>query len=91
MRLNSPNKFFDALASGKMVITNFSGWIRDLVEENECGIYLKPENPEEFESLIKPFLVEAQLRKQQDNARKLAERSFNKDEQIKNLMNFLTT
>ncbi len=91
MRLNSPNKFFDALASGKMVITNTSGWIRDLVEENECGFYLDPENPEEFVSMIKPFMVESQLSKQQNNARKLAERSFDKDERIKKLMNFLTT
>lgn len=91
MRLNSPNKFFDALASGKMVITNTSGWIRDLVEENECGFYLDPENPEEFVSMIKPFLVKSQLRKQQDNARKLAEGSFDKDKQIKKLLNFLTT
>ena len=34
MKLNSPNKFFDALASGKMVITNTNGWIRNLVGDS---------------------------------------------------------
>jgi glycosyltransferase involved in cell wall biosynthesis len=91
MKLNSPNKFFDALASGKLVITNTKGWIRDLVEENNCGFYLDPENPREFVSMIKPFLVESKLRKQQDNARKLAEKSFNKEDRIEGLLNFLAT
>jgi glycosyltransferase involved in cell wall biosynthesis len=90
MKLNSPNKFFDALASGKMVITNTKGWIHDLVKENECGFYLDPENPQDFISMIKPFLVESQILKQQDNARKLAEKSFDKDKRIKELLNFLT-
>jgi glycosyltransferase involved in cell wall biosynthesis len=91
MKLNSPNKFFDALASGKMVITNTKGWIHDLVKENDCGFYLDPENPQDFISMIKPFLVKSQLLKQQDNARKLAEKSFDKDKRIKELLNFLTT
>lgn len=91
MKLNSPNKFFDALASGKMVITNTKGWIRDLIEENDCGFYLDPENPGKFVSMIKPFLVESQLRIQQDNARKLAVKSFDKDIRIKELLNFIST
>jgi len=91
MKLNSPNKFFDALASGKMVITNTKGWIHDLVIKNECGFYADPENPEEIVSMIKPFLVESRLRQQQDNARKLAEKLFDKDERIKKLLHFITT
>jgi glycosyltransferase involved in cell wall biosynthesis len=91
MNLNSPNKFFDSLASGKMVITNTNGWIRDLVEENECGFYQAPENPGEFVSLIKPFLLKSQLRNQQNNARKLAEKSFDKDRNIKKLLDFIST
>ena len=56
MELNSPNKFFDALASGKLVITNTRGWISNLIAKNECGFYMDPDNPEEFASKIKPFL-----------------------------------
>lgn len=89
MKLNSPNKFFDALASGKMVITNTSGWIRDLLEKNKCGFYLDPEHPDEFISMIEPFLEGSKLLTQQDNARKLAKESFDKDKQINELLNFV--
>ena len=89
MKLNSPNKFFDALASGKIVITNTRGWIRDLVEKNECGFYLDPENPEDFVPMVNPFLSEPHLHKQQDNSRKLAEGSFDKDKRIQELLDFI--
>mgnify|MGYP001025469162 FL=1 len=37
---NSPNKFFDALASGRPVIVNQPGWTRELVEDNDAGVYV---------------------------------------------------
>jgi glycosyltransferase involved in cell wall biosynthesis len=37
---NSPNKFFDALASGRPVIVNQPGWTRELVEDNGAGLYV---------------------------------------------------
>ncbi|MHB8761882.1 MAG: glycosyltransferase family 4 protein [Coriobacteriia bacterium] len=37
---NSPNKFFDALASGRPVIVNQPGWTRELVEESGAGLYV---------------------------------------------------
>lgn len=37
---NSPNKFFDALASGRPVIVNQPGWTRELVEESGAGVYV---------------------------------------------------
>ena len=88
MELNSPNKFFDALASGKLVITNTRGWISNLIAKNECGFYMDPDNPEEFASKIKPFLNKHKLKIQQDNARRLAEESFDKDKQIRKLLDF---
>jgi len=36
---NSPNKFFDALATGKPVIVNQPGWTRELAEQHEVGLY----------------------------------------------------
>jgi len=89
MELNSPNKFFDALASGKLVITNTGGWIRDLIEKNNCGFYVDPEIPDEFASKIKLFLKEPQLNIQQQKARHLAEGSFDKDKCIKKLLSFI--
>lgn len=68
-----PNKLFDGLAAGKVILLNFGGWSSRLVTENECGFSYKSENPEEAVSLIKkliqnPILIEAY----QQNARKLA-------------------
>lgn len=37
-RVNSANKFFDALAAGKPIFINHGGWMRDLVSNYGCGI-----------------------------------------------------
>jgi len=90
LETNSPNKFFDALASGKMVITNTKGWIRDLSEENKCGIYTNPENPGDFAEKIEPFISKKDILQQyQKNARKLGESQFAKDDQVEALVEVL--
>ena len=74
---NSPNKFFDALAGGKLCTVNTAGWLKDLVEQNECGFYANPQNPTEFIQKIIPFLEDTNLLKiQQANARALAIKEF---------------
>lgn len=44
----SPNKFFDYLSAGLPVITNYPGWVADLVVENGCGLAVPPQDPEAF-------------------------------------------
>src|SRR5690606_8830334 len=39
LETGSPNKYFDGLAAGKLVVVNFSGWIRDEIEDEQCGIF----------------------------------------------------
>ena len=91
LETNSPNKFFDALASGKMVVTNTKGWIRDLSEENKCGFYVNPEKPNEFADKITPFIENKQhLLTFQKNARILGETNFSKSKQIDKLAAFIT-
>lgn len=41
---NSPNKFFDALAAGRPVITNMTGWVANLLEENLAGTAIIPDS-----------------------------------------------
>ncbi len=78
LNTGSPNKFFDGLAAGKLIIINFHGWIRELIELHQCGFYHR--NPEDFIRKIKPFIQdEALLRSFQKNARSLAEKEFDKD------------
>jgi glycosyltransferase involved in cell wall biosynthesis len=44
----SPNKFFDYLAAGKPVLTNYPGWVAELIRESHCGYAVPPENPVAF-------------------------------------------
>lgn len=89
---NSPNKFFDALASGKIIISNVNGWITDLITHYYCGFYEDPARPKKFVDLIKPFLEDNnKLHEYKLNARKLAESNFNKEYLISELLNFIET
>jgi glycosyltransferase involved in cell wall biosynthesis len=44
----SPNKFFDYIASGLPVIINYPGWLAELIDQNNCGAVVPPENPKAF-------------------------------------------
>jgi glycosyltransferase involved in cell wall biosynthesis len=44
----SPNKFFDYLAAGLPVLTNYPGWVADMVRGNEIGFAVAPDNPGNF-------------------------------------------
>ena len=78
---NSPNKLFDTFAAGRAAIVNMDGWMRELVERNEAGVYVRAgdaaalaekvawlrDNPSEAERMGR-------------NARALAERDFGRDQ-----------
>ncbi len=69
-----PNKFFDGLAAGKLIVLNFRGWIWGLVNTNSCGIHCWPDDPESLWEKLQPFLEDpAKLEEYQENARNLAE------------------
>ena len=73
----SPNKFFDSIASGRLIVTNTNGWIRELVEKNECGFYA--DSPITFFEKLKPFTTtKKMLKKAQMNAKNLAINEFDK-------------
>lgn len=86
---NSPNKFFDAIASGKVVIVNTKGWIKEHIEKNECGFYVDPENPDQFITQVESCFSTSQLDEFQKNSRKLAENTFEKKMLIKDLLDFI--
>jgi glycosyltransferase involved in cell wall biosynthesis len=77
----SPNKLFDTFAAGRPAIVNTPGWLRQLVEEHEAGLYARPGDPADLaEKVLRlrhhPELVERYGR----NARRLAEDHFSRDE-----------
>ena len=91
LETNSPNKFFDALASGKLIITNTKGWVKDIVEKESCGFYYDPDRPKDFVSSIRPFLESSvQLKESQQSARIVAETKFARSAQVKKLIELIT-
>jgi glycosyltransferase involved in cell wall biosynthesis len=89
-QLNSPNKFFDALASSKMIISNTGGWIRKLIETHQCGLYYDPEDKRSFFDKLQPILEDPQkLASMKKNAGILAVTHFERKMLIKKLFSFL--
>lgn len=90
LETNSPNKFFDAIAAGKLVMVNTKGWIRNMAEEKECGFGYNPYAPQEFVSQLLPYVDDkSKLLSAQKNSRNLAEQHFSKDLQVARLMRIL--
>lgn len=77
LETGSPNKYFDGLAAGKLIVVNFGGWIREEIETNACGIYAP--TPQTFVTGISPFLhSRALLQAYQQASRGLAEKKYSR-------------
>jgi glycosyltransferase involved in cell wall biosynthesis len=76
----SLNKFYDGLSAGKPVLLNYSGWQRDMLEENQAGFGCKLCDVDEF---VKKVLYLNSHRKEVlemgQNARRAAEEKFDRD------------
>ncbi|MBA4370542.1 MAG: glycosyltransferase WbuB [Coriobacteriaceae bacterium] len=87
---NSPNKFFDALASGVPVIVNQPGWTKDLVEENDAGVAVPAADPFALADAIERLSDDrAAVKRMGRNARVLAERRFSRDEMAAEVIRIL--
>jgi glycosyltransferase involved in cell wall biosynthesis len=87
---NSPNKLFDTFAAGRPAIVNTPGWMRELVEGNEAGLFARPGDPADLADKVlqlrdRPELAERYGR----NARALAEREFDRDRLAGSLLTLL--
>jgi len=86
----SPNKFFDYLSSGLPVITNYPGWVADLIEEYKCGYAVPPENAELFaDALENAANNRTALKKMGTAASQLAKKSFARDKLSDQFANWL--
>lgn len=75
----SPNKFFDYLAAGLPVLTNYPGWVADLVEQAGAGFAVPPDRPEAFaDALIGAAGDRAALKGRGEAAAALAAREFDR-------------
>jgi glycosyltransferase involved in cell wall biosynthesis len=90
LNTGSPNKLFDGLAAGKLITLNFGGWVRNLVERNECGFYHDPQYPEEYLMKLQEYMDDpAKLRIAQGVSRALAEKYYDKNLQVNKLIKIL--
>ena len=81
-----PNKLFDGLAAGKLIIINFEGWVKELIERHDCGFYYDPEKPQNFMPKLNNYLKDADyLTKSQQRGLQLALQRFSVKVQTKNL------
>lgn len=72
-----PNKYFDGLAAGKLIIVNFRGWIREEIESHGCGFYVDPAQPEQLADKVAPFINDrSQLKSCQQRSRALGESNY---------------
>ncbi|HEY9047921.1 MAG TPA: glycosyltransferase family 4 protein [Ohtaekwangia sp.] len=80
LETGSPNKYFDGLAAGKLIVTNFGGWIKEEIEQRGCGFFTDPKHPTDFTKKIQPYLTDSALLKQsQQKSRALAEEKYSRE------------
>jgi glycosyltransferase involved in cell wall biosynthesis len=66
----SPIKIFEYMACGKPVVASDVEIIRDIINENRCGLLAKPGNVEDFSEKIRMLIDDSALRKKfGDNGR----------------------
>lgn len=90
MEVNSANKFFDGLASGRPVAINYGGWQRELLEASSAGVYLDSKDPKVAAETLNELLGDdARLAQYGRNARALAETRFSRDTLANELIDVL--
>lgn len=76
----SPNKMFDAFAAGIPIIQTTRGWIHELIEKEQCGINVAPNDPINFADAIERLADDALLyKKMSEQSAKLGDQVFNRD------------
>jgi glycosyltransferase involved in cell wall biosynthesis len=76
----SPNKFFDYLAAGLPVLTNYPGWVADLITENDCGFVIQPDNSIDFADMVEDIIKNKDnLIEKSINSKNLALTQFDRD------------
>ena len=79
LQTSSPNKMFDAFAAGVPIIQSTQGWIKVLVQNENCGLSVDPQQPAEMhDAIMKMFSVPETRNKMSEHCRRLAMLDFNR-------------
>lgn len=74
------NKTFDYMSCKVPVLMAIDGVSRELVEKAQCGVYVEPENIEEYDRIIRLYLNDfTRLKKEGDNGYNYAKMHFDRD------------
>lgn len=75
-----PNKIFDSFAAGVPIIQTTTGWIKTLIEKEQCGMNVSPDNPVELTHAILSIADDDKKHEQMViNAERVAQTLFNRD------------
>lgn len=87
---NSANKFFDALAAGKPIVINHEGWLADLIRKYKIGLVLPCNDVTASADQLVAFMHDRKkLNSAGMNARKLAEKQFDREILVQKLNEIL--
>ncbi len=77
---SSPNKLFDSLACGVLVIQTTNGWIKEFIAESECGLTVSATDPNELADVLISLADSDELcERMGSNAKRVAETEFDSD------------
>jgi glycosyltransferase involved in cell wall biosynthesis len=80
LKTNSPNKFFDAISSGKAILVNHKGWVHQLVKTHDIGFAFLPGKWTKALNRLEALENQPQeILNMGKRARKLAETRFSKE------------
>ena len=75
----SPNKFFDYISAGLPVLNNYPGWLAGMINENDCGYAIEPDNAPAFADALEDAANKKELLPEMgERAQVLAKRDFNR-------------
>lgn len=84
------NKTFDYMACKKPILMAIDGVSRELVEEAGAGIFVEPENPQDFALKIRKYLDDPELIKTQgESGYRYAKQHFDREALAKNYLKIL--
>lgn len=87
----SPNKFFDYIASGLPVLNNYPGWLAEMIEKNQCGFAVPPDDAVAFaDALEQAAANRPALKAMGHRAQMLARSEFSRDMLADRWVNWVT-
>lgn len=77
---NSANKVFDAFASGSPICINHSGWLKELIDRECCGLVLQSHaTKSEFDKLLSFLNNEKKMTEARKASKRLGQTDFNRE------------